>query len=111
MALTDIAPILAKDFVTVGIDTDRMVGGSELLARFSPKGGGIPWFVFLDDTGTPIITSDDPANGNIGFPSADSEIAHFKVMLQKARRNITPDEIELLGRSLVAFRDVKLPPR
>jgi len=111
MALEDIAPVLAKDFVTLGIDTDRMTGGNALFTRYSPKGGGIPWFVFLDGEGTAIITSDDPSNGNVGFPAQDSEIAHFTVMLQKVRKNITPAEIETLGRSLVAFRDVKLPPR
>jgi len=111
MALEDIAPVLAKDFVTLGIDTDRMTGGNDLFTRYSPKGGGIPWFVFLDGDGRAIITSDDPGKGNIGFPAQDSEIAHFKVMLQKVRRNITLEEIEMLGRSLVAFRDVKLPPR
>jgi hypothetical protein len=111
MALTDIAPVLAKDFVTLGVDTDRMTGGSDLFTRYSPKGGGIPWFVFLDGDGNAIVTSDDPGKGNIGFPAQDSEIAYFKVMLQKVRRLITPAEIEMLGRSLVAFRDVKLPPR
>jgi len=111
MALTDIAPVLAKDFVTLGIDTDRMIGGNELFTRYSPKGGGIPWFVFLDGDGKVIITSDDPAKGNVGFPAQDSEIAHFKTMVEKVRKRISADEIEMLGRSLVAFRDVKLPPR
>jgi len=111
MALKDIAPVLAKDFVTIGIDTDRMIGGNDLLKRFNPGGGGIPWFVFIDGEGKAVIDSNDPAKGNVGFPAADSEIAHIKVMLQRVRKRITPDEIEMLGKSLVAFRDVKLPPR
>ena len=111
MALKEIAPVLAKDFVILGIDTDRMTGGNDVLKRFNATGGGIPWFVFIDGSGKAIITSDEPGKGNIGFPAQDFEIAHFKVMLQKVRKNITPEEIEMLGRSLVAFRDVTLPPR
>jgi hypothetical protein len=111
MALKDIAPVLAKDFVTVGIDQDRMVGGNDLLTKYNPGGGGIPWFVFLDGDGKAIINSNEPEHGNIGFPAADYEIAHFKAMLTKVRRNITPDEIEMLATSLLAFRDVKLPAR
>ena len=48
-------------------------------------------------TARPIITSDEPGKGNVGFPAQDSEIAHFKVMLQKVRKNITPEEIEMLA--------------
>ncbi|MEW5981857.1 MAG: hypothetical protein AB1806_05750 [Acidobacteriota bacterium] len=111
MALPDIAPILAKDFVTLGIDTDRMLGGKDLLATYNPKPGGIPWFVFIDGDGSAIIDSNDPDRGNVGFPAQDFEIAHFTVMLGKVRKRITHEEIEMLGRSLVAFRDVKLPGR
>jgi hypothetical protein len=109
MALKDVAPILAKDFVELRIDTDRTVGGNDVLARYNKKSGGIPWFVFIGPDGTPIIDSNDPEHGNIGFPAADSEIAHFKVMLQKVARQITPADIDFLTKSLVAFRDVKLP--
>jgi hypothetical protein len=109
MALKDVAPVLAKDFVTLKIDQDRMTGGLDLLKRYAKAQGGIPWFVFVDGDGRAIVTSDDPERGNVGFPAQDTEIAHFKKMLQKAAKRITADEIEALGRSLVAFRDVKLP--
>lgn len=111
MALKDVAPILAKDFVDLKIDTDRMTAGKEVLARYNAKPGGIPWFVFIGPDGTPVITSDDPARGNIGFPAQDFEIAHFKVMLEKVAKQITREDIDFLAKSLVAFRDVKLPPR
>jgi hypothetical protein len=111
MALENIAPVLAKDFVTLKIDTDRMIGGSDVLKRYSAASQGIPWFVFLDGDGKEIINSTDPEHGNIGFPAQDSEIAWFKVMLEKAAKRITPADIEMLTKSLVAFRDVKLPSR
>lgn len=111
MALETVAPVLAKDFVDVKIDTDRMIGGNDILKRYLKRPGGIPWFVFADGDGRPIITSDDPDNGNVGFPAQDFEIAHFRRMLEKVARRITPAEVEMLTQSLVAFRDVKLPPR
>ena len=111
MALKDVAPILAKDFVDLRIDRDRMIGGSDLMKRYNPTSEGIPWSVFLDANGKPIIDSDDPTHGNIGFPAQDFEIAHFKVMLEKVAKQLTPEDIGFLTTSLVAFRDVKLPPR
>lgn len=111
MALTDVATLLAKDFVDLRIDTERMVGGSDLMKRYNQKSEGIPWSVFLGADGTPIIDSNDPQRGNIGFPAQDFEIAHFTVMLEKAARRLTRKDIDALAKSLAAFRDVKLPPR
>ena len=106
-----VAPVLAQDFVTLKIDTDRMTGGNAILKQYSATQQGIPWFVFLDGDGKAIIDSTDPNKGNVGFPATDSEIAWFKVMLEKVARRITGDDIEMLTKSLVAFRDVKLPRR
>lgn len=111
MALTDVAPLLAKDFVDLKIDTERMVGGGDLMKRYNRKTEGIPWFVFLGGDGTPIADSNDPTHGNIGFPAQDFEIAHFRTMLEKAARRLTREDIDALTRSLAVFRDVKLPPR
>jgi hypothetical protein len=82
-----------------------------VLKHFSLKQEGIPWFVFLDGDGKAIIDSMDPNKGNVGFPAQDSEIAWFKVMLEKVAKRITREDIEMLAQSLVAFRDVKLPQR
>lgn len=111
MALPQVEQVLSKDFVTLKIDQDRTIGGRELLERLNPKPGGIPWSVFLDASGRTIITSDDPTRGNVGFPVQDFEIDHFKVMLGKAAKRMTAEDVEALGKSLVAFRDVKLPSR
>jgi len=111
MALPEIEPVLARDFVSLEIDQDRTKGGMDLLKKFKAKPGGIPWFVFIDSDGNAVVTSDHPEKGNVGFPAQDFEIDHFKTMLQKVAKKITPDDIEMLGKSLVAFRDVKLPPR
>lgn len=100
MAREDIAPLLAKDFVDVKIDQDRMPGGKDLFARYNPKPGGIPWTAFIDpETGKAVITSDGP-KGNIGFPAAPEEIAHFVEMLKKSARKLTPADITAIETSL-----------
>ena len=99
MASKEIAPILDKQFVTLKIDSDRMTGGQALLKKYQQKGGGIPWFVFLDGDANPLATSDGP-KGNVGFPAQPYEIEHFKVMLDTAKRQLTDQDITVLIKSL-----------
>lgn len=99
MARPEVAEVLARDFLDVKIDTDRMEGGQEVLKEYCPSPGGIPWFAFLSPEGVPIVTSDGP-RGNVGFPVEPFEIEHFAAMLRKAARRIEPGQIEGLERSL-----------
>lgn len=100
LARPETAAVMAKDFVDVKIDQDRMTGGKELLARYNTaKSAGIPWFVFTDPTGKTIITSDGP-KGNIGFPGDKDEIEHFVKMLKAAKKQLTDQEIDRLADSL-----------
>jgi hypothetical protein len=90
-----------KAFVDVKIDTDRTVGGQDLLNKYSnAKYGGIPWFVFLSSSGQPLIDSMG-GNGNIGYPGAPEEIAHFGEML-KATGKLSEAEITTVMDSLKA---------
>lgn len=99
MARPEIAAILARDFLDVKIDTDRMTHGQDVLAEYCKKPGGIPWIVFLSPQGEPIINSDS-AKGNIGYPVEPFEIEHFVGMLKKAARRIEPAQIEEIEASL-----------
>lgn len=108
MALRDVAPVLAKDFVILKIDQDRMVGGKELLARYRKQAGGLPWFVFLDRDGKAVVTSDDPDRGNIGYPGWGGSEPNFRSMLQAVVKRITPAEIDALMKSVKAFTTVRL---
>ena len=107
MARPEIAALLAKDFVDVKIDNDRMTGAKEIydaqLAGAGVKATGIPWFVFLDETGKLLANSDGP-KGNVGFPYQPEEVAHFGTMLQQARHNLSDDDITALLDSLNANR-------
>jgi hypothetical protein len=102
MASKDVAPLIAKDFVTVRLDFDRAKGAKDIELRYISKEQGLPWFVFLDGDGKAIITS-TAAKGNIGHPSQPNEVEHFQTMLQKAKQHLTDEEIASLIASLNAF--------
>jgi thioredoxin-related protein len=100
LAKPETIAILGKDFIDLKIDEDRMIGGKELDAKFRKNGeGGIPWIAFLDAQGKVLATSDG-AKGNIGYPAAPHEIAHFTSMLRKTARRIEPAQIEALQKAL-----------
>ena len=102
MAKPEIAKALSKAFVDLKIDTDRMVGGDELLKKYCEKQGGIPWFAFVSGADEVVVNSDG-AKGNVGFPSEDFEIEHFAVMLEQTKR-FSKEQITTLSESLVADR-------
>lgn len=107
MARPEIATILAKDYVDVKIDTDRAIGGEEMLIeKRKTEEGGIPWFAILDQNGKGQITSnrsDDPRS-NIGYPSHEEPegIAHMIKMIDQTRSRITDEELATLKTSLEA---------
>jgi thiol-disulfide isomerase/thioredoxin len=107
-AQPEIAALLAKDFVDVKVDNDRMTGGKEMFeaqrAAAGVKDGGIPWFVFLAADGTLVAHSTGP-KGNAGFPYEPDEVAHFVAMLRAARKRLTDDDIAFLRRSLDENRE------
>jgi thiol-disulfide isomerase/thioredoxin len=114
MASADVAPILSKAFVDLKIDTERTLGGAEMLTATLAKGsaaksgakpgGGIPWFAFLEASGS-LLADSDAAKGNIGFPSEPAEIDHFVAMLAKSGAKLTAAEVDQLKRTLDADRE------
>lgn len=107
LARPEVAALIAKDFVELKIDQDRMLGGVELLAAqrklAGAKDGGVPWIAVLDAQGQIKATS-DAAAGNIGYPYKHEEIAHFIGMLGGAKRALSPADLETLRASLVSVR-------
>jgi hypothetical protein len=99
MASPTVAAILAREFVPLRLEADRMIGGKEILRRYQSVESGIPWFVFLDGDGKAVVTSDGP-KGNVGFPAAPHEIAHFRAMLEQSKRRLTDADINALVASL-----------
>ena len=99
MALEDVGPVLAKEFVVVKLDFDRGIGAKDIEKRYIDKDQGLPWFAFVDGDGKAIVTSTGP-KGNVGFPYEPFEIDHFKTMLDQAKRHLTDAEIAALVKSL-----------
>jgi len=99
MASKDVAPLLAREFVSVKLDYDRAKGAKEIEKRYIDKEQGLPWFAFLDGDGKALIHSTGP-QGNTGFPAQPEEIAHFKTMLQTVKKRLTDEEIAFLVTSL-----------
>ena len=104
MALPEVAPLLAKDFVELKLDVERNPGAMEILQRYTAKKPGYPWILFLDSEGKALADGFDPQGANIGCPYEDKEIAHFVSMLDKARVNLTPADLDTLRKSLVEER-------
>ncbi len=104
MAREDVAKVLGKDFIDLKIDTDRTIGGQDLLKQFRKgQSTGIPWFALLEADGKVIVTSSYP-KGNVGFPYAAEEIEAFGAMLAKGAVTITAKDIDALKESLTETR-------
>lgn len=103
MARPEVAALLAKDFVDVKIDNDRMTGGEDLynaqLQAAGQKASGIPWFVFLDGEGKLLAHATGP-KGNVGFPYQPEEVEHFGTMLKAAKQNLSDAEVAALVQML-----------
>jgi len=100
LARPEVAAILGPAFVDAKVDVDRTEGGQALLAAYAgEQPTGIPWFAFLDAEGRVLATSTGPA-GNIGFPAAAGEIAHFLGMLRAAAPGLSDADLAVLERSL-----------
>jgi hypothetical protein len=102
MALKDVSPLLAKDFVILKLDFDRGIGAKEIEKRYIEKEQGLPWFVFVDGDGKAIISSTPAGGSNVGHPAQPKEVEHFKTMLQAAKRRLTDADIDALIAALVA---------
>lgn len=100
LAEPKVAAIVAKDFVDLKIDQDRMTNGKEVAAELREGArGGIPWSVLLGPDGERRITSDSPG-GNIGYPVQPEEIAHFMKMVETVRESMTDEDIAYLKQRL-----------
>jgi len=100
---SEAAPILAKYYSVVTVDTEKNEGSEQLARRLGSKDGidGIPWFAVIDAQGKVLATSEGP-KGNIGFPDTDVEVAHFFAVLHATAKGITPGEIETITKALKA---------
>ena len=109
MAARDVAPMIAKEFVTVKLDFDRGIGAKDIERRFIAKDPGLPWFAFLEPDGKCLIHSTRPDGSNIGHPFRPDEVTYFKTMLQTSKKHLTDSDINFLIQSIEAFNKAAVP--
>jgi thioredoxin-related protein len=107
-------PIVQKYFVLAKLNVDEKKGkhpeletpGAEnMLAKLGGANAGVPFIVFLDATGSPIVDSRPLVDGrpegeNIGYPAQPKEVDWFMAMLKKAVPSMTADESRTIERWL-----------
>jgi len=96
------APVLAKYYKVVAIDTQKNPGADQLAKSLgAPKGtgGGIPWFAAVDAKGKVLATSEGP-KGNIGYPDTDLEVAHFMSVMKATAQGITSSELDTIANTI-----------
>jgi thiol-disulfide isomerase/thioredoxin len=109
---TDAAPVLAKYYTVIAIDTEKNRGADELAKSLGApegvEGGGIPWFAAVDPKGKVLATSEGP-KGNIGYPDSDVEVAHFMTVMKTTARGITADELDTIANTIKALKAKDAP--
>jgi thioredoxin-related protein len=103
LARPEISAILARDFVVLKIDVDRMTSGKDVMKKYRPDdSGGIPWFTVIDAKGEKLATSDllEGQIKNIGYPAEPKEIDAFMSLIEGQARRIEPGQIAQVRKEL-----------
>jgi Thioredoxin-like len=91
---------LDRDYVIVKLMDGIDEHVAEAIAGLPIQDGdGIPWFAITEPDGTILAISRGPL-GNIGFPTSLEDIRHFRQMLDRTVRKLTPGEVDRLIESL-----------
>jgi len=102
LASDEIAPLVAKDYLDLKIDQDRMEGAKEIEAKLGmPEKEGIPWIAIVDPATGKTLATSQSETGNIGYPAEDGEIAHFMKMVESTRSRLTEADLQALKDSLI----------
>ena len=102
----DVSAILSRRYLIVKIDQDRMLNGVKLRESIPQGSGGVPWHAVLDADGAALVTATGP-KGNIGYPVAPHEIAHFMSMLRDTRGDLSDADLDVIRRVLTEFAQKK----
>ncbi len=95
-----VAERMAKDYVDLVIDTDRMTGGQEIYDKLrAGRSRGLPWLIVLDGDGKELITGIGPG-GNIGAPVTVEECAWFVEMIEKTKVRLTDGDVAVIREEL-----------
>jgi len=94
---------MAKDYLIIEIDVDRMTHGKEVGKRITKgESKGYPFSVVLDGSGKELVTSDGPG-GNIGCPVTEEEAAWLLEMIGRTRKRLSDADLKVLSAEHTAF--------
>ena len=109
----EIRPILARYFVFADLRIYEengkkpelnSPGGETLANKLGGERNGVPFIVFLDARGEPIVNSNRPVDGkpaeNVGYPVLPEEIDWFMAMLRKSVPSLPKAEAQTIERWL-----------
>ncbi len=102
--LDDQREMIAKDFVVVKFDGHRSLRAAEAVKQLAIRVRSIPFYAITDATGKVLITSEGPL-GNIGASNSVEGIRHFRKMMEKSTRHMTPADIDELIQSIKERRE------
>lgn len=99
LADKEMSKVMEDNFVIVHLDVmengDKVAlenaGGMDLMKQWDGEKAGLPFTVILDASGKKLIDSNEKGKegGNIGYPAAPNEIAHFMKMLVESAPRLT----------------------
>lgn len=101
LADTGVGPIMAANYVTVGLITEEALankalenpGSEALLKAMGGAASGLPFFVVVDSTGRRIADSNImPGGSNVGHPDLPEEVAAFDQFLVRTAPRMMPAE-------------------
>ncbi len=83
------------------VDSLENPGGRDIMKKFGGEKSGLPFYVFLDDSGKKIADSNSmPKSSNIGYPVSDEEINTFVKVIGKSSKHLSKENIRILKKYL-----------
>ena len=114
LAAPEVKPIIDKHYVLVNLTVQESkdkkalenAGGDEVMASLGGKGAGLPFYAYLDGSGTRLANSMAmPNGGNIGFPANQEELTAFMGLFDKTAPRLSAEErgqlVEYLNKVVV----------
>jgi len=107
-----VAPIVEQGLVTIHLDVGERhndsrhintPGAEKFMATLGGETAGYPYFVVLDPTGKPIVTSlrNGDKEGNIGYPRNAPQIDWFLHMIQTALPNLDKKQFKTVKEGIL----------
>ena len=109
MVSPDAGPVLARHFVVINLTVRERddkthlehPGGNALMDSWDGADAGLPFYVFLDRTGSKVADSNAMPDGtNIGFPALPEEIDAFLDLMARAAPALSSAERDILDNYL-----------